>query len=70
MKYTKHNKKEFVKLTIRIDQEELDKFKEVCQIYGLSANNQINILIRQFLHEKKYLFENHSIPELDQLWGK
>lgn len=55
MKYTKHNKKEFVKLTIRCDKEDLDKFKHICEISGLSANNQINIFIR------KYIFENQSL---------
>jgi hypothetical protein len=64
------NKNNFVKLTIRIDEEELNKFKELCSISKLSANNQINILIREYIHNKKYLLEeNYSIPELDKLWG-
>lgn len=64
------NKNNFVKLTIRIDEEELNKFKELCNISKLSANNQINILIREYIHNKKYLLEeNYSIPELDKLWG-
>lgn len=70
MKYSKLDK-EFIKLTIRIDKQELDKFKKLCEISGLSANNQINILIREFIHNKKYLLENnnYSIPELDAIWG-
>lgn len=64
------NKNNFVKLTIRVDEEELNKFKELCSISKLSANNQINILIREYIHNKKYLLEeNYSIPELDKLWG-
>ena len=67
--YTKH-KKEFIKLTIRIDKEELDKFKMVCCIKGLSANNQINILIREFLFENLRFYEkSFSIPEIDN-WDK
>lgn len=54
-KYAKH-KKEYVKLTIRVDADVLNKFKEICKISGLSANNQINIFIKKFNFENKYLF--------------
>lgn len=57
--YAKH-KKEFVKLTIRCDTDDLDRFKHICKIMGLSANNQINILIRQFLYENKRFFDNNN----------
>lgn len=64
------NKNNFVKLTIRVDEDELNKFKKLCSISKLSANNQINILIREYIHNKKYLLEeNYSIPEIDKLWG-
>ena len=59
MKYS-NRKKEFIKLTIRVETEELSNFKKVCEIMGLSANNQINILIRQFLYENKRFFDNNN----------
>ena len=61
MKYTNHKDKEFIKLTIRSNKEDLDKFKAICKILGLSANNQINILIRKFNFENKNLFS----PDVD-----
>ena len=52
-------KGEFVKLTIRIDTQELEKFKQVCKVRGLSANNQINIMIKEFNYfNKNYFAEN------------
>ena len=69
--YAKHKNKDFIKLTIRCDSDELHNFKKICEISGLSANNQINILMRQYIHNNKFLLESssHSIPELDELWG-
>lgn len=58
-KYAKH-KKEYVKLTIRVDADVLNKFKEICKISGLSANNQINIFIKKFNFENKYLFQDNT----------
>ena len=58
-KYAKH-KKEYVKLTIRVDADVLNKFKEICKISGLSANNQINIFIKKFNFENKYLFQDST----------
>lgn len=52
MKYS-NRKKDFIKLTIRCERGELDLFKAICHIKGLSANNQINIMIREFLFENK-----------------
>lgn len=59
MKYS-NRKKEFVKLTIRVQSDELENFKKVCCILGLSANNQINIMIREFLYRNRSLFDNNS----------
>ena len=59
MKYS-NRKKEFIKLTIRVESEELSNFKKVCEIMGLSANNEINILIRQFLFENSRFFDNKN----------
>lgn len=59
MKYS-NRKKEFIKLTIRVESEELSNFKKVCEIMGLSANNEINILIRQFLYENMRFFDNKN----------
>lgn len=56
-KYAKH-KKEYIKLTIRCDVEDLDNFKYICNIIGLSANNQINIFIKKFNAENKNLLDN------------
>ena len=58
-KYAKH-KKEYIKLTIRVDADVLNKFKEICKISGLSANNQINIFIKKFNFENKYLFQDST----------
>ena len=55
--YAKH-KKEFVKLTIRCDIDDLDRFKNICKILGLSANNQINIMIKKFNYENKNLISD------------
>ena len=59
-KYTKHKQKEYVKLTIRVDLDDLNKFKEVCEISGLSANNQINILIKKYNYENKNLLSQDA----------
>lgn len=55
-------KGEFVKLTIRIDTSELEKFKDICKVRGLSANNQINIMIREF----NYFNKNYFIGETEK----
>ena len=55
--YAKH-KKEFVKLTIRCDIDDLDRFKKICKICGQSANNQINIMIKKFNYENKNLISD------------
>lgn len=59
MKYS-NRKKEFVKLTIRVESQELDEFKLICGIKGLSANNQINIMIREFLFENKRFVDKNN----------
>lgn len=59
MKYKNRNY-EFVKLTIRIDKEELEKLKEISYNRGISANNQINFLIRDFLHQNRSFFDNDN----------
>lgn len=53
-------KGEIVKLTIRIDTKQLDDFKKICQVRGLSANNQINIFIKKFNFENSYLFQDNT----------
>lgn len=60
MKYGKR-KKDFVKFTIRIDADELEKFKKICEIFGLSGNNQITILIREFNFKNRNLTEESQI---------
>lgn len=54
-------KGEFVKLTIRIDTEELKKFKKVCEVRGMSANNQINVMIKEF----NYFNKNYFVPTME-----
>lgn len=72
MKYS-NRKKEFVKLTIRVESKELDEFKAICGIKGLSANNQINIMIREFLFENKRFVDKKNCQneqcEID-FWGE
>lgn len=63
--YAKH-KKEFVKLTIRCDIDDLDRFKQICKILGLSANNQINIMIKKFNYENKSLLDSTSALSFQQ----
>ena len=62
-KYTKHNK-EYIKLTIRCDLDDLNRFKKVCSVLGLSANNQINLLIRKFNFENKNLTSDESYQNM------
>lgn len=59
MKYGKRSK-EFVKFTIRIDNDDLQKFKNICEIRGLSGNNQITILIREFNFKNRILLEEEN----------
>lgn len=56
-------KGEIVKLTIRIDTKQLDDFKKICQVRGLSANNQINIMIKEF----NYFNRNYFLPETEKI---
>jgi len=63
--YAKH-KKEFVKLTIRCDIDDLERFKHICKIMGLSANNQINIMIKKFNYENKNLIDSTSALSFNQ----
>ena len=48
---------EFTKLTIRVNNDDLFKFKKLCSIGGISANNQINILIRQEIYKNRQIFD-------------
>lgn len=50
----------FTKLTIRVNNEDLFKFKKLCQVFGISANNQINILIRQTIYQNRNIFDNEN----------
>lgn len=56
----KNREKEFTKLTIRVDNEDLFKFKKLCSIFGISANNQINILIRQTIYQNRNIFDQEE----------
>lgn len=69
MRYS-NRKKEFVKLTIRVETKELDDFKLICSIKGLSANNQINIMIREFLFENKRFLDNENCQTEIDFWGE
>lgn len=59
MKY-KNREKEFTKLTIRVDNDDLFKFKKLCSVFGISANNQINILIRQTIYKNRNIFDQDN----------
>lgn len=67
MKY-KNREKEFTKLTIRVDNDDLFKFKKLCSVFGISANNQINILIRQAIYQNRNIF-NQDEQTID-FWDK
>lgn len=56
----KNREKEFTKLTIRVDNDDLFKFKKLCSIFGISANNQINILIRQTIYQNRNIFDQEE----------
>ena len=62
----KNREKEFTKLTIRVDNEDLFKFKKLCSIFGISANNQINILIRQTIYQNRNIFDQEE--EIIDFW--
>lgn len=62
----KNREKEFTKLTIRVDNEDLFKFKKLCSIFGISANNQINILIRQTIYQNRNIFDQED--EIIDFW--
>lgn len=51
---------DFTKLTIRVNNDDLFKFKKLCQIFGISANNQINMFIRSAIYQNRNLFENEN----------
>lgn len=59
MKYGKRQK-EFVKFTIRADSQDLEKFKKICEIFGVSGNNQITILLREFNFKNRNLIEEEQ----------
>lgn len=59
MKY-KNRSDDFTKLTIRVNNEDLFKFKKLCKIFGISANNQINILIRQTIYQNRNIFDQDN----------
>lgn len=65
MKY-KSRSEEFTKLTIRVNNDELFKFKKLCKISGISANNQINILIRQLIYQNRSIFDDETIDFWDE----
>ena len=67
--YAKH-KKEFVKLTIRCDVDDLDRFKKICKICGQSANNQINILMKKYNYENKNLISELAEQTIIDFWDK
>lgn len=56
----KSRNKDLVKLTIRVNESDLVKFKKLCCINGVSCNNQINVYIRQALYFNRKLFENEN----------
>ena len=62
----KNREKEFTKLTIRVDNDDLFKFKKLCSIFGISANNQINILIRQTIYQNRNIFDQEE--EIIDFW--
>ena len=64
----KPRNKDFVKLTIRVNENDLIKFKKLCQINGISCNNQINIYIRQALYFNRNLFDNEN--EIIDFWDE
>ena len=45
--------------SLRIDMDVLAKFRSICDYEGVSANSQLNILIRKFIRE--YEKENGEI---------
>ena len=57
----KPRNKDLVKLTIRVNENDLIKFKKLCQINGISCNNQINVYIRQALYFNRKLLENENV---------
>lgn len=59
MKYGKR-KKEFVKFTVRVDVDQLENFKKICEIFGVSGNNQITILMREFIFKNRNLLEENE----------
>ena len=50
-------KGDFVKLTIRVDTNEHENLKKICEIFGISANNQINMMIREFNFKNRNLID-------------
>lgn len=58
----------YTKLTIRVNNDDLIKFKKLCQIFGISANNQINMFIRSAIYQNRNLFENEN--EIIDFWDK
>lgn len=61
MKYTTHNKDEYIKLTIRVTKKDYDRFSQLCEIFGTSMNNQINQFIRKYNYTQREVFEDNEI---------
>lgn len=64
----KSRSEDFTKLTIRVNNDDLFKFKKLCQIFGISANNQINIFIRSAIYQNRSLFDDEN--EIIDFWDK
>lgn len=62
----KNRSDDYTKLTIRVDNKDLFKFKKLCQIFGISANNQINIFIKTAIYQNRQLFEDEN--EIIDFW--
>lgn len=59
---------DFTKLTIRVNNNDLFKFKKLCSISGISCNNQINIFIRQALYQNRNIFDDEN--EIIDFWNE
>lgn len=61
MKYTSHNKDEYIKLTIRVTKKDYDRFSQLCEIFGISMNNLINQFIRKYNYTQREIFDENEI---------
>lgn len=64
----KSRSEDFTKLTIRVDNKDLFRFKKLCKIFGISANNQINIFIKTAIYQNRQLFDDEN--EIIDFWDK